>query len=363
MEVMKKKRPSILWQMVMLCILVSVSWGLTGCGSRERGEEESASTEETPVPEPSTEAIRIEQTEAEPETMPEPEPEPYTSPIDFEALWAINPDVIGWIKVEGTNIDYPILYGPDNEKYLHTDLEGNTTTAGSIFLDCDDQPDFTSLHNVLYGHHMKNGSMFKDVVYYKEQDFFDAHQQIVLYTPEREIHLRPLAALYTSADSIRRKTAFKSWRGFKTYVKAMTQDALTSGAPKEPIRRLYSLVTCSYEFNNARTILYAYEVGEGGAESRPRDDVAESRREDGAAESGMGESRQESGDLAEGIVGEPVREAGTVRAADGGTESRTEHGGWAGEDVDMESWERYWAMEEKTYRRRLVPHPALLPEV
>ena len=349
MEVMKKKRPSILWQMVMLCILVSVSWGLTGCGSRERGEEESASTEETPVPEPSTEAIRIEQTEAEPETMPETEPEPYTSPIDFEALWAINPDVIGWIKVEGTNIDYPILYGPDNEKYLHTDLEGNTTTAGSIFLDCDDQPDFTSLHNVLYGHHMKNGSMFKDVVYYKEQDFFDAHQQIVLYTPEREIHLRPLAALYTSADPIRRKTAFKSWRGFKTYVKAMTQDALTSGAPKEPIRRLYSLVTCSYEFNNARTILYAYEVGEGGAESRPRDDVAESRREDGAAESGMGESRQKGGRIESG--------------REGGRESSMGQGGRGGAGVDMEDWERYWTIEEKTYRKRLAPHPALLPEI
>ncbi len=139
----------------------------------------------------------------------------------------------------------------------------------------------------------------------------------------------------------------------------MTQDALTSGAPKEPIRRLYSLVTCSYEFNNARTILYAYEVGEGGAESRPRDDVAESRREDGAAESGMGESRQKGGRIESG------REGGRAESGreDNGTESSMGQGGRGGAGVDMEDWERYWTIEEKTYRKRLAPHPALLPEI
>ena len=315
---MKKKKPIFPLSAMMLCILTSGIWGLTGCGSREKTEE-STSVQETSPAEPETEESQIEQQETVSETESEAEEEPYVSPIDFEALWAINPDVIGWIKVEGTNIDYPILFGPDNEKYLHTDLEGNTTTAGSIFLDCDDQPDFSSFHNVLYGHHMKNGSMFKDVVYYKEQDFFDTHKEILLYTPEREIRLKPLAALYTSADPIRRKTFFRSWRSFKSYVKAMTEDALASAAPECPIGRLYSLVTCSYEFDNARTILYAYEVGEG---------------------------------------------AGSADGADGeGWSSGTEHGGTDGERIDMESWERYWAAKEKTYRKRVAPHPALLPEV
>lgn len=233
---------------------------------REGREETGQETEETPeiyiVSE--TEA----ETEAEPETWTEAETEPYVSPVDFEGLWEVNPDVVGWITVKGTNIDYPIFHSEDNEKYLHTDREGNASTAGEIYLDCDDEGDFSSLHNVLYGHHMRNGSMFKDVVYFKEQDFFDAHQDIVIYTPEREIHLKPLAALYTSPDGIRRKTDFRLEEGFKKYVEMMTEGAMAGASPGEEIKRLYSLVTCSYEFENARTILYAYETEGTGSEKR-----------------------------------------------------------------------------------------------
>ena len=63
---------------------------------------------------------------------------------------------------------------------------------------------------MLYGHHMKNGSMFKDISRYKDQGYFDQHSEIILYTPEREIHLKALAAVCTSPDAIRRKTRFTS---------------------------------------------------------------------------------------------------------------------------------------------------------
>ena len=138
------------------------------------------------------------------------------SPIDFESLWEINPDVVGWIQIDGTQIDYPILYDEkDNEKYLHTDIEGNDSVSGAIYLDADDTPDFTSLHNVIYGHHMKNGNMFKDVVKYKEQDFFDAHRDITIYLPEEEIQLKAFACTYTEPDGIRRKTQFKTQEDFR----------------------------------------------------------------------------------------------------------------------------------------------------
>lgn len=184
------------------------------------------------------------------------------SAIDFSALDFQNPDVVAWIQIPGTQINYPVVQGKDNDYYLHRDLNGQKSTAGTIFLDYADQADFSSLHNVLYGHHMKNGSMFKDISRYKDQGYFDQHSEIILYTPEREIHLKALAAVCTSPDAIRRKTEFASGEEFASYIQQMTAGASASAPIEGTIVRLYSFVTCSYEFNNARTILYAYEAAE-----------------------------------------------------------------------------------------------------
>ena len=181
--------------------------------------------------------------------------------INFDALKKINPDVVSWITIPGTNIDYPILQGKDNSQYLHKDMEGKDSAAGAIFLDHGDKADLSSHHNIIYGHHMKNGTMFKDIVKYKDQQYFDEHQNITLYTPDREIHLKALAAVVVSPDAIRRKIDFQSQEEFTSYIEEMTQGASAfATVPKgTAIRRLYSFVTCSYEFQNARTILYAYE--------------------------------------------------------------------------------------------------------
>lgn len=181
--------------------------------------------------------------------------------IDFDALKKINPDVVSWITIPGTNIDYPLLQGKDNNQYLHKDMEGRDSAAGAIFLDHGDKADLSSRHNIIYGHHMKNGTMFKDIVKYKDQQYFDEHQDIILYTPDREIHLKALAAVVTSPDAIRRKIDFLSQEEFTSYIEEMTKDARAfATVPKGTvIRCLYSFVTCSYEFQNARTILYAYE--------------------------------------------------------------------------------------------------------
>lgn len=181
--------------------------------------------------------------------------------IDFDALKKINPDVVSWITIPGTNIDYPLLQGKDNNQYLHKDMEGRDSAAGAIFLDHGDKADLSSRHNIIYGHHMKNGTMFKDIVKYKDQQYFDEHQDIILYTPDREIHLKALAAVVANPDAIRRKIDFQSWEEFTSYIEEMTQDSSAfATVPKgTAIRRLYSFVTCSYEFQNARTILYAYE--------------------------------------------------------------------------------------------------------
>lgn len=183
--------------------------------------------------------------------------EPYVSPIDFDKLKKINPDVVGWIRIAGTNIDYPIVRTDNNDTYLDTDFEGKKNPSGTIFLDCDSEPDFSGRHNIIYGHHMKNGSMFKDIVKYKDESFYQTHQNIVIYTPQQEFHLRPVTVLYTDAGGIRRKTKFDSDDSFQSYVNEMTKNGQFYQEPQKPVDALWSFVTCSYEFDDARTILYA----------------------------------------------------------------------------------------------------------
>lgn len=183
--------------------------------------------------------------------------------IDFEALRAVNPDVVGWIIVPGTSIDYPILQGRDNEEYLYKNVRGAKSVAGAIYLDSEDEEDFSSLHNILYGHHMRNGIMFSDITQYKEQDYFDTHRDIYIYTPEDMVHLKALAALYTMPDAVRRQIHFKNEDEFELYIKEMTAGAQAKASGDAEIHRLYSFVTCSYEISDGRTILYAYEAEEG----------------------------------------------------------------------------------------------------
>ncbi|MEY8354023.1 class B sortase [Lachnospiraceae bacterium 54-53] len=187
----------------------------------------------------------------------------YVSPIRFEELQRINPDIVGWLKIEGTVIDYPIVQTDNNETYLETDFEGNKSETGAVFLDYESEPDFSGRHNILYGHHMKNGSMFKDIIKYKDETFFKEHQKITVYTPEREYHLRPVTALYTDSSAVRRKTAFETEESFQAYVEEMTKGGSFLQLPEEPVEQLWSFVTCSYEFDDARTILYAGEVPPG----------------------------------------------------------------------------------------------------
>lgn len=189
---------------------------------------------------------------------------PYVSPIRFEELREINPDIVGWLKIEGTEIDYPIVQTGNNDTYLNTDFEGKKSLAGSIYLDYECEPDFSGRHNIIYGHNMRNGSMFKDIVRYKEEAYFKEHQEITVYTPDREFHLRPMSVLYTEPTGMRRKTQFATEESYRAYVEEMTKGCSFAQIPEKTPGQLWSFVTCSYEFNDARTILYAYEVPEEG---------------------------------------------------------------------------------------------------
>lgn len=101
--------------------------------------------------------------------------------LTFKELKERNPDVIGWIDVYGTNIDYPIVQGKDNDEYLNKTVLGKFSTTGSIFLDASNKKDFSDFQNILYGHYMAERKMFGDMELFKEKSFFDSHKYGVIH--------------------------------------------------------------------------------------------------------------------------------------------------------------------------------------
>lgn len=105
--------------------------------------------------------------------------------IDWDALQAVNPDIVGWIRFDNPNrIDYPIVQGQDNQTYLNHDWQGRYQPAGSIFMHKENQPDFTDANTILYGHRMIGGSMFGSLKEYASQEFMDTNPYFYIYTPD-----------------------------------------------------------------------------------------------------------------------------------------------------------------------------------
>ena len=106
--------------------------------------------------------------------------------IDFEELKKVNQDIIGWLQVEDIpDINYPIVQGKDNDYYLHRTVKGTYNFAGSIFLEHTNKPDFSDPHSIIFGHNMKNGSMFGKLKNFGSGDFANAKHYFWVCTPDR----------------------------------------------------------------------------------------------------------------------------------------------------------------------------------
>lgn len=132
------------------------------------------------------------------------EEEVYVSPIDFAKIREReNPDVCGWIKIDGTIIDYPVLQHPEDDTYYLTHcIDGTYGYPGCIYAELYNTPTFEDPVTVLYGHYMKDGSMFTDLHKFMDRSFFDEHREIIIYTPEKEHHYEIFAAVHTDDKRI-----------------------------------------------------------------------------------------------------------------------------------------------------------------
>jgi len=101
--------------------------------------------------------------------------------LSFEDLQAANSDVFGWLTVYGTQIDYPLVQGETNSKYLNMNVLGKYAISGSLFLDSQNSPDFTDFNSFIYGHHMEKNAMFAEIEYFADVSYFSEHRYGNLY--------------------------------------------------------------------------------------------------------------------------------------------------------------------------------------
>lgn len=182
-----------------------------------------------------------------------------TAPIrvDFDALLQENGDVVGWLYCEDTVINYPVLRAGDNDHYLHRDLNGNYLVSGSLFVDYRCSAVGTGQNCIIYGHNMKNKTMFGTLAEYKAQEYYDAHPVLWYLTPDGDYRIELFAGLVTAADSEVYTPAFSGAEAFGAFLREIVAEStFVSDVTVTEEDHIVTLSTCSYEFGNARYVVF-----------------------------------------------------------------------------------------------------------
>lgn len=195
--------------------------------------------------------------DSESEASEQSDNSPVQSVIDFDELSAINNDIVGWICLDETVIDYPIVQCGDNDYYLEHLFNNDVNSSGCIFLDCRNNSDFSDRNSVIYGHHMKNGSMFSAITNYKEQSFYDEHSTFRVYTPQANYEVEIFAGYVADLQDNAWNTGFSNDDDFLKWIDERIQkSAFQSNIKPSAQNRIITLSTCSYEFDNARFVVF-----------------------------------------------------------------------------------------------------------
>jgi len=178
--------------------------------------------------------------------------------LSFQELQTINPEVCAWLTVYGTHIDYPVVQGLDNLKYVNTNAEGKHSLSGAVFLDCDNAKNFSDFASFLYGHHMEKEKMFGEIGLFAHKDYFDVRNFGSLYYEGKEHGLEFFAFVHADAyDDKVFRTQFGSFDERQAYLDLMLRCALNvrTEVRATPEDRLVLLSTCSAGSTNGRDLL------------------------------------------------------------------------------------------------------------
>lgn len=171
--------------------------------------------------------------------------------IDFDALKKESDDIVGWIYVPGTRINYVVAQGETNNTYLRHLPNGEYSENGTIFMDMDGTaPGMVDQQTTLYGHHMNDGAMFEPIDASMDQKVFDTFKKVYYITPEMTYVLKPMFTMQVQDDYVdARRTNFDSEKAFTQYLQASLAQAKASAkdaaAEVEKADKVLTLVTCA----------------------------------------------------------------------------------------------------------------------
>ena len=186
--------------------------------------------------------------------------------VNLEELQQVNGDIIGWIRFDNLEqLSYPVLYSGDDEKYLRTDIYGNQTIAGCIFMEGMNTPDFQDYHTILYGHNMKNLSMFGSLKKYKTEDFYKDHQFFTIYASECAYRYQIFAYYDVPETDEVYTVGFAPDETFQKFIDKMKQKSYDdTGVNVTKDDHIMTLSTCST--TGKRFVVHAVRIGEHALE-------------------------------------------------------------------------------------------------
>ena len=184
------------------------------------------------------------------------QPQQAVSEKDFAKLRQTMPDIVGWIRLDDSVIDYPVVQGEDNEYYLKHFPDGTQNRFGSIMMDEANRGDFSDTVNILHGHHMRGGSMFGGLHQYESREYWETHQTIRLMTPDGDYDVAVFAAYTVNGYTFTYPTNFDTEEDFNKFIhRAITSTPYDTGIEVTFEDRLLMLSTCVYTFDGARFIV------------------------------------------------------------------------------------------------------------
>ena len=182
--------------------------------------------------------------------------------VDWAALKAVNSEVVGWVQIPNTTVSFPVYQGADNDAYLHTNAEGNYSLGGQVFMDCENSSSsLADNQTIIYGHHLRNGAMFKPVADMDTQGMLDSVSTVWYVTEQANYELEPLFVYKTTGDDENvRQFTFATDDEWRSYLSGLLAKAVTktpnAATAITKANHVLTLCTCNYSGNETgRTIL------------------------------------------------------------------------------------------------------------
>lgn len=181
----------------------------------------------------------------------------YVNSANEEELKSINSDYKMWIQIENTNINYPVVQGSDNDYYLKHNFRKESNISGTVFVESANDID-NDKNIILYGHNMRNGTMFNNITNYREESFFNEDNKINIIMNNTLYEYEAFSVYVKNVSEVNLAIGFASEDEFINYAYNEAEESLyKKDVDFSAEDNLITLVTCSYEFTDARTIVVA----------------------------------------------------------------------------------------------------------